>query len=619
MNIQSKMVPALKKRKILKALTLAIILFSAVWMFDLPSSHASRTILVPQDYSTIGEAISNASAGDTIQVQSGVYNENIQINKSLTLQGQNKANTIIEGNGGSTPTSVMTLAANNVRVSGLTIKSQSYSNTSCYAYGIWVEGDKCTISDNTIQNTYIGIWGSTPSSTTITQNTITGNIKDGIRFFGGAQNTISDNNITKNSVSGIALNGYLNTITNNSITNNFRGIGLGASYSVLFGNNIESNNESGIFLDGSQNVIAENNVSSNKYGVYVTLQLTGPTGNRIFHNNFADNYVNAFDNSSGLIEVWDNGSQSNGNFWSDYQSTPYIINSNNQDNYPLTHPFKTSTSGNLPTVTAPSPKPNSIIASWSFDSVDAGLVTPDKTGNNPAELGSITRIYNYTPALIPGKFGEALAFDGNTYAAVHTSPAIETPNDVTVDAWVNVPAIKNVSYNNILIEAIRTPTTVYPIRTLGLAINGEAPSNANSPPLGALRAYVATSSGFSEIDTKQALPYNTWVHVVFARSITTGMHIYVDGEEKAVTVAAGTANPTGTILKPTDIYIGHDSMTEIDQLQISNTTQPLEQPMWMQWWLWAAIIFVGVAGSGLVIHLKNHGKKSQLIQTSAVA
>src|SRR5665647_489327 len=230
MNIQSKMVPALKKRKILKALALAIILFSAVWMFNLPSSHASRTILVPQDYSTIGEAISNASAGDTIQVQSGLYNENIKIDKPITLQGENKENTIIEGNGGSTPTPVLDLATNDAKVSGFTIKSQSYSNTSCYAYGVWVEADNCTISDNTIQNTYIGIWGSNPSSTTIIQNTITGSIKDGLRFYGGSQNTISNNNITKNSVSGVALNGYLNTISNNSIANNFRGIGLGASY-----------------------------------------------------------------------------------------------------------------------------------------------------------------------------------------------------------------------------------------------------------------------------------------------------------------------------------------------------------------------------------------------------
>ena len=49
--------------------------------------------------------------GDTILVQSGLYNENIKIDKSLTLQGQGQTNTVIEGIGGSTPTSVLTLAA----------------------------------------------------------------------------------------------------------------------------------------------------------------------------------------------------------------------------------------------------------------------------------------------------------------------------------------------------------------------------------------------------------------------------------------------------------------------------------------------------------------------------
>lgn len=239
---------------------------------------------------------------------------------------------------------------------------------------------------------------------------------------------------------------------------------------------------------------------------------------------------------------------------------------------------------------------------------------PDQTGNNnPAVLGSVTQNYNFTPALVPGKFGDALRFDGSTYAAVNPSPTLETPNEVTIDVWVNVPTIKNVSYNNILIEAVRT-TAALPIRTLGVAVNGETPSNASSPPVGALRAYVATSSGLNEIDTKQALPYNTWVHVVFVRSTTTGMNIYIDGKEQAVTVAAGTVNPTGSILKPTDIYIGHDSMTEIDQLQISNTAEQMVQPLWMQWWLWTAIaiIFAGVVGTGLVLFFKLIRKKSRV-------
>jgi len=414
------------------------------------------------------------------------------------------------------------------------------------------------------------------------------------------------------------MDGYSNTISKNNIQGNYRGVGFGTSYSVLFGNNIQSNTESGVFLAGSQNMISANVISNNKYGVFVTTQLTAPLGDRIYHNDLVNNIYNAYDNSSALVEYWDNGSHSGGNYWSDYLlkypdasrvgssgigNTPYTINSNNTDNYPLMSPFNTSNLGNPPTaISPPLAKPNSVVASWSLGTVYASLVTPDATGNNPAVLGSETANYNYTPGLVPGKFGEALNFTGNVYATVHSSPSIETQEEVTIDAWVNIQAIKGVPYNNIFIEAVRTTATL-PTRTLGLAINGQTPENASSPPLAALRGYVATPSGLNEIDTKAALPLDTWVHVVFTRSTTTGMHIYVNGQEQAVTVAAGTANPTGMIRNPTDIYIGHDSKTEIEDLQVSNTVYGQTAPLWTQWWLWT-IVFAAVLASGLILYRK---------------
>ena len=39
------------------------------------------------DYTTIAEAIEDASAGDTIEVYSGTYIENIEIHKEITLTG----------------------------------------------------------------------------------------------------------------------------------------------------------------------------------------------------------------------------------------------------------------------------------------------------------------------------------------------------------------------------------------------------------------------------------------------------------------------------------------------------------------------------------------------------
>jgi len=78
------------------------------------------------------------------------------------------------------------------------------------------------------------------------------------------------------------------------------------------------------------------------------------------------------------------------------------------------------------------------------------------------------------------------------------------------------------------------------------------------------------------------------------------MHIYVDEQEQETKVTAGIANPQGSTLRQTETYIGHDAECTIDELTLSNTAQSPAQPAWMQWWLWAVIIFAGVAGSGLL-------------------
>ena len=53
----------------------------------------SKTIVVPDDYSTIVSAISNANTFDTILIKNGVYegpiNQTIVINKSLFIIGEN--------------------------------------------------------------------------------------------------------------------------------------------------------------------------------------------------------------------------------------------------------------------------------------------------------------------------------------------------------------------------------------------------------------------------------------------------------------------------------------------------------------------------------------------------
>jgi nitrous oxidase accessory protein len=586
---------------------------------------ATKTIIVPDDYPSINDAIGNASAGDTILVRSGTYFENPIIDKPLTLQGENSANTIVLGTGGSVGASVFTVAADNVKISGFTITSVNYSASANYAYGVMIEGDKCTITGNNIVNTLSGIFCSVQSSALIAQNNITGN-HNGIRFFGGFNNTISTNNITGNAASAITIEGYSDNITGNNLSQNTIGIGMSATYSVIFRNNMTENSNSGIYLPGSNNVISANYIANNKYGIYSVPSFGLSSNNTIFHNDFVNNQQNAYSTSPYNIQIWDEGYPLGGNYWSDYSTVcpnateiansgimnlPYSICANNTDKNPLMTLFDVSNAVTPPAEkTPPVTGSDHVVALWSLGSVEPNDVTPDATGANPAVLGLETANYSYTPLLVEGEMGKALNFTGNAYAYVPASPSLTIPGDITIDAWVNVSQFKNVTYNNIVIEFVST-TAKYPTRILGLAINGVAPSNSTSPALGALRGYVTTDTGgFNEIDTIQPISLNEWTHVVFTRSTQTGMHIYVNGVEQNVTVTAGTQNPAGSIEQTTGLYFGHDSITTLENVQILNVAaEPTSTPIWLQWWFWTPVAAAFAVLAATVYYVRKNGIK----------
>ena len=214
----------------------------------------------------------------------------------------------------------------------------------------WIALINCTrmtVKNLDLTNNGQGVLLAFTTNSTISKNNIIGNLI-GISLYDSSNNTINGNNITNNG-SGILLDrsSNNNTISGNNIANNWRGIRLDwfSNNNTISGNDIASN-DIGIYLYwSSKNTISGNNIANNWYGI----RLSYSSNNKIYHNDFIDN-IDQASVTAGYTNIWDDDYPSGGNFWSDYTTrypdaqelddsgiwdTPYVIDEDNQDNYPL--------------------------------------------------------------------------------------------------------------------------------------------------------------------------------------------------------------------------------------------------------------------------------------------
>ena len=280
------------------------------------------------NYTTIQEAIDADETlnGHTIFVEEGTYYEHVVVYKSLSLIGEDRFNTIIDGNFAGC---VIEVTADNVNVTGFTVQHCGGGSYDC---GIYASSTGNSISDNIITENICGVLLDSSTFSTLSGNNITWNYR-GVWLIYSYNNTISGNNITNNEEDGISIAGASrdNTVFGNNIINNDLGVSLWFS---------------------GFNYVCRNNISNNNNGVYLYF---GYINNTFFHNNFIDNIQQVYiDITPSFPNSWDNGYPSGGNYWSDYTGvdeksgpnqdqpdsdgigdTPYTIDAYNQDQYPF--------------------------------------------------------------------------------------------------------------------------------------------------------------------------------------------------------------------------------------------------------------------------------------------
>ncbi len=197
---------------------------------------------------------------------------------------------------------------------------------------------RATLANNTFSgNADVAMILGTADEVRLLGNTVSNN-GGGISYGGFSQNvSLLENDVSANLGWGIALSSIANlTLVGNRVTSNGDGIIVGYGSNATLGGNVVASNGEGIRLYGAP--------------------LRGPPGVVVRHN-VLSNTAQGFDDQ-GSANAWDDGYPSGGNYWSDYVGvdncsgplqdvcpdpdgigdTPYVIDADTRDRYPLMDP-----------------------------------------------------------------------------------------------------------------------------------------------------------------------------------------------------------------------------------------------------------------------------------------
>ena len=371
----------LRKMATLMVVSSSVVIAICFGITVIPERATATTLFVggigPSNYTAIQDAINASKPGDVIYVYNGTYSENVLVNKSLSVIGEDRNVTIIDGgNAGD----VVNITASFTNFTGFTVLNSGmnltdrgievYSASKCHIFGnnihsnyrgginLWYSDDNSIIDNNISSNQDLGVgifesdfnvlkdntfWNNSYGVrvTSSEYNIVVGNI-----FFsvsGGILLASSDNNtIAENDFRGIDTSIWLslsnrNVISNNTILDGAFGINVWMfSDFNTFANNSFSNNgvRSFYIVESSNNTVFNNNISESNEGLYVAsandnlfhnnivsnnavgFRLLSASNSQVYHNMIVNNVLQAEDDSN--VNQWDNGYPSGGNWWSDY-------------------------------------------------------------------------------------------------------------------------------------------------------------------------------------------------------------------------------------------------------------------------------------------------------------
>jgi len=277
----------------------------------------------PGNYSSIQAALDMVAVGGTIFIYSGMYYENLQIRDSVIIQGENRNDTVLDGED---LDHAIQILGGNVTIQDLSIQKSGVNKA-----GILLDSSDNRIVNCSIMNHFYGVYTPSRYNNTFWNCTCSYNTL-GFFFDHSDNNRINQCTISHNE-EGLVLYDSCdrNTITNCTISNNSEGL---------------------FFRDlSNDNIISQCTIIHNGIGV----RLWDAKKNLFFLNTFKDN----INHTESLISdnLWYTREKINysldgssyygyvGNYWDDYQGEDkdgdglgdqhYEIDKDDDDNFPI--------------------------------------------------------------------------------------------------------------------------------------------------------------------------------------------------------------------------------------------------------------------------------------------
>jgi parallel beta-helix repeat protein len=272
----------------------------------------------PGNYTRIQDAIDNANDGDTVFVydDSSPYDENLLINRSIRLHGENWNTTRIKGNA-DIKQHIIQINADGVTIQGFKIQDSTNVPGALY-YGVAIYSNDNEIYGNIFINNEGCILLSDASRNSIHDNRMNDGKKSSyaIRIYKGQDNEVFDNYISGVDWGIEVIGSLFNKIHGNRFTQ-IRDIGAyvvqslppdNKGYNQIYENCFSGGNYGLLIRYCSFIFIYRNEITNCQYGVYRI------SASFIFfkRNNFINNTCNAYFYDRGIMNKWYR------NYWDDW-------------------------------------------------------------------------------------------------------------------------------------------------------------------------------------------------------------------------------------------------------------------------------------------------------------